>query len=329
MLRATAVAQAQPLLPALLRDTLPVVAATPEGRRALLQLRDGHTVAAAQAMLPLLARSDALELRILHGWLAVAAEDPEAALRELPAGAAEGGDEGHSLAVDLVRAAALAASGRAAEAVPLYRRVVAATPEPDLLRAAAQAAWEGGDAAWCADCLLALRTAGGLSPGEELLLARSLTRARRFAEARAAWDSVLARPEVPPETWEEAGLAAFAEGEATGSAEAWERALRCFETVLAGDPQNARAQFNLGCVLDWSGAVEDAVAAYERALEIRPDHVAAARNLVHALRRLHRPEEAAAVLEELRRQPLAPADAAWVQETLAALTREPRTGEGG
>jgi len=72
--------------------------------------------------------------------------------------------------------------------------------------------------------------------------------------------------------------------------------------TVAKCPQNERAQYNLGCVLQATpGRLDEAVARYEEALRLRPDYAEAHNNLGNALESMGRTPEAIAHLEEALR----------------------------
>lgn len=71
-------------------------------------------------------------------------------------------------------------------------------------------------------------------------------------------------------------------------------AIASYERALEIDPKFLPAMTNLGVELARQGRDEEAVARHRAALEVKPDYAEAHYNLGNALRRLDRPEEAAA-----------------------------------
>jgi tetratricopeptide (TPR) repeat protein len=55
--------------------------------------------------------------------------------------------------------------------------------------------------------------------------------------------------------------------------------LTIWQDTVAKVPHNPRAHYNLGVTLAGRGQVEEAIAQYQKALEIKPDYAAARRNL--------------------------------------------------
>lgn len=107
-----------------------------------------------------------------------------------------------------------------------------------------------------------------------------------------------------------------------------ERALECLRQAVAGNPDDAQLQYNLGNALLAAGRAGEAAASFRRATELRPDHVEALNNLGNALRALGRPE---AALEAYRRglalRPDGPVLQQNLAETLAGLRPEAGVSE--
>ncbi len=76
--------------------------------------------------------------------------------------------------------------------------------------------------------------------------------------------------------------------------ERWEQRLRI-------NPNDARAHYNLGIVLQRAGDTEGAIAHYQQAIRLKPDDDTAFNNLGNALARAGRPEEAIARYEQALR----------------------------
>ncbi len=76
-----------------------------------------------------------------------------------------------------------------------------------------------------------------------------------------------------------------------------EEALACFDKAVALEPDHADALNNRGGALAALGRLHDALASYDRALAVKPDLVAALANRGGLLRELRRPAEALASLD--------------------------------
>ena len=147
------------------------------------------------------------------------------------------------LKAELSKASSLAQSGRFAEAVPLYRSVLARAPaQPEATHFLGVCLVQSG------------------APAEGLpLLERSITLAPRNAMYRLNYGLLLAE---------------------SGQLAAAERELR---TLAEADPGNAPARNFLGMALQRLGRFDEAVAAYEEALRLAPGDAAAMNNLGYCL----------------------------------------------
>ena len=107
----------------------------------------------------------------------------------------------------------------------------------------------------------------------ELAAARALSEARKFPEARAAFEKILAHSPDEPEANCSLALFACDEGD-------WEKALRLAAKALASDPKNPRFQSVWGAangiaalkagVFSKMSYAKKCLAAYERAVELAP-----------------------------------------------------------
>lgn len=77
-----------------------------------------------------------------------------------------------------------------------------------------------------------------------------------------------------------------------------DEAMACYGRAVALDPGAAPIYYNIGHLQQCCGRAEAAVAAYRMAIELRPDYPAAYFNLSHALLDLGRAVEAAAVVDD-------------------------------
>jgi tetratricopeptide (TPR) repeat protein len=73
-----------------------------------------------------------------------------------------------------------------------------------------------------------------------------------------------------------------------------EEAIASYQRALEIDPKKVEAHYNMGNTLDDMGRLEDAIASYSRALEIDPTDAATHNNMGNSLRKLGRFEEAIA-----------------------------------
>ncbi|HWT13997.1 MAG TPA: sulfotransferase [Allosphingosinicella sp.] len=115
----------------------------------------------------------------------------------------------------------------------------------------------------------------------------------RFAEAAAAYESVLAQQPDDWEIWNNLGNSRRSSGDVSGAIAALERAVSI-------RPDVAPMQANLGAALARAGESEAAVRHYRHALALEPKHGAVILDLARLLRHLGRFEEA---LELLRTAP--------------------------
>jgi hypothetical protein len=131
------------------------------------------------------------------------------------------------------------------------------------------------DARRLPEAVAAARAATGLSPADAeawRILGVLLRDAGDMEGSRSALDrSALLEPDDPA-TWMELASTALARQDL-------DSALRAMDEATRLDPANPRAWFNRGYVLGAAGRLGDAAASYARALGLRPDYTAAARNL--------------------------------------------------
>jgi tetratricopeptide (TPR) repeat protein/SAM-dependent methyltransferase len=218
------------------------------------------------------------------------------------------------LKAELKKASSLAQSGRFAEAVPLYRSVLASAPGdpeathflgvclvqsgtpaeglPLLERAIALAPHnamyrlnyglllaESGDLAHAERQFRAL---AGQEPGNapaRNFLGMALQRQGRFDEAVAAYEEALRLAPLDSAAMNNLGYCLLERGAAEAAAQWLRRA-------LAADPRNAMAHTNLGNVLRTQADLGAALESYRRALALAPSSAEAAYNLALTLRDL-------------------------------------------
>jgi tetratricopeptide (TPR) repeat protein len=102
-------------------------------------------------------------------------------------------------------------------------------------------------------------------------------------------------------------------------------ALALWSDTVARCPDNARTHCNLGFALFEAGQLPEAIAHYQRALQLQPDYAEAHNNLGNALAAAGRPAEAAAQFREAQRLGFDPAE---VHFNLAnALAQSGQVGE--
>ncbi len=80
----------------------------------------------------------------------------------------------------------------------------------------------------------------------------------------------------------------------------WDGSLDAYRRVLELDPQNAKAHNNSANVHYRRGEIEEAAAAYEKALKVDSEYVLAAFHLGWMLRQLNRPQKAEEAFERCR-----------------------------
>src|SRR5262245_29148851 len=100
--------------------------------------------------------------------------------------------------------------------------------------------------------------------------ARGLLQQDRAAEAARVMRGYLSRHEGTASDLVQLGVALAQWGEGLA-------AIPPLEQAVAMEPNNAAAHFNLGQVYRQGGRQREALAAFERALQLRPDYPAAAR----------------------------------------------------
>lgn len=76
-------------------------------------------------------------------------------------------------------------------------------------------------------------------------------------------------------------------------------AVERYEAILAADPENALALYNLGQITQQQGVLNEAIELYDRALQSDPELASAAFNRAIALRDLGRVDEAIAGFEAI------------------------------
>jgi protein O-GlcNAc transferase len=129
-----------------------------------------------------------------------------------------------------------------------------------------------------------------MSVPEKMQAAFAHHRAGRFAEARVAYDEVLALAPQHADALHYSGLAAFQSGDV-------DTALERLERAVAAEPQRPRIYSDLGAVLRMKGQVEAARSALERAVAADPGHTQAWHNLGMTYRALGDFARAGACLE--------------------------------
>lgn len=134
-------------------------------------------------------------------------------------------------------------------------------------------------------------------------------------------------PENPPVAAELVSQPAegqFQEGNHLRGRGDWQGAVACYEAALCLRPDHADTHANLGVALAEVGRLDEAIACWRRALGLQPRCSAALVNLGVALTRQGRPDEARACLEEALRVDPQDADAAY---NLGVLHMEQRRRE--
>jgi protein O-GlcNAc transferase len=80
-----------------------------------------------------------------------------------------------------------------------------------------------------------------------------------------------------------------------------DEAIACYEKALQLEPEYAQAYNNMGTALEDQGRSDEAISCYQQALEIKPDYGAAHFNLFHQLRKTHAWQELESVPAKLDR----------------------------
>jgi Flp pilus assembly protein TadD len=195
----------------------------------------------------------------------------------------------NATASDFARAVALFQAGRHADAEPILRAVVAATPQLD-------PAWNllGGVLAALNDASgaeRAYRRAIALKPGAPepyFNLGMTLETLHRADEAIACYRrAVVLRPAFV-EARNSLGNALASVGDSDG-------AIAAYSAVLEHDPGHADANTNIGLELQERGDFAGAEGHYAKALRRRPDHPDALNNLGYLLEERGRRKEAMAL----------------------------------
>ena len=244
-----------------------------------------------------------LGIRCLHGWALALSGELDVARNmatELVAGE-DPAAPGPAYLMGVV----LDEQGREGDAFAWYQKALRAVPsDADLLTRTAQTGSAARAPEFVLDCLEKLDQSGGLPLELEPLRARALSQAGRGEAALLTYDLLLGQLGEKPDFLAEAGLCAFGLGNERNDPSFFDLAADYFSRSVEVDPQNSRASYNLGCALDWGGDSSGAELSYARALEVRPDYLAAAENLSELLLRNDRPGEAREILKEQLRQPL-------------------------
>ena len=135
------------------------------------------------------------------------------------------------------------------------------------------------------------------------------------AAARSAFESaLLAVPGYPPAVLGQASLA-LAEGDAP-------RALGLTDAALAKAPNFADAWIFKGDLMGAQGQTDDALAAYRKALEIRPNNLAAHSRIVTMLLRTEKTEEAGRQLELMKKAAPKDPQTLYLQALLAVQKKD-------
>ena len=111
----------------------------------------------------------------------------------------------------------------------------------------------------------------GISPHDTDRLV-ALINAGRFTEAVEVGEALAFQHPQSVFVQDVLGQAYYAMGQA-------DRAVACFRTALATQPERAEAHFNLAVVLQNMGRDEEAAASYRTAIQYKPDYLAAYNNL--------------------------------------------------
>lgn len=204
----------------------------------------------------------------------------------------------------------LTADGHRRAAIDRLRRTDAVAPgDVDLARALAWLHYEVGDEGEAASWLsrvVADRPQDApawyrLAQCRARRAASLLDRAERVSESQAAVDAFARFTELQPDDadgWRGLGQARFAvlrERQVPFDDAALAPLLAALDRASALAERSPDAEFDRGCVLDAAGRIEDAIAAYERALARDPRHVPSRLNLTADLADVGRVDAACAL----------------------------------
>lgn len=124
---------------------------------------------------------------------------------------------------------------------------------------------------------------------------RSVLLAALVAAAPVAAAELETTPEVNAENRD------YAAGKKAIERKDWAAAAASFRKVVAAEPNNADAYTMLGYALRWQGRIDEAFAAYDRALRINPGHRGALEYLGVAYLKAGQPAKAQEQLGKLER----------------------------
>ena len=113
----------------------------------------------------------------------------------------------------------------------------------------------------------------------------ALHQSGRIAEAKTAYETVLAQTPADANAWHRLGIVHLQLGKPLD-------ALSCIEKALAIDPDRAEAHFDLATVLAMLNRRDEAIPHFEKVLALNPAHAGAHNNLGIVLKALHRHAEA-------------------------------------
>jgi len=219
----------------------------------------------------------------------------------------------------LARALELHRQGRLAEAEPLYRALLDASPgRADVWNLLGVVAAQRGDHV---AALVSIGRALAIVPHDPASLSNrgnALRALGRDAEALASYDAALVGAPSAPELHNNRGTALSALGH---SAEA----LACFERALALRPAYLEASYNRAAALRRCGRRDDALAAYDATLALAPDHLAALGDRGSLRTELGRHADALLDLDQVLAR--RPTDVAALVGRAAALSKLERSAE--
>ncbi|MFZ0498408.1 MAG: tetratricopeptide repeat protein [Steroidobacteraceae bacterium] len=191
----------------------------------------------------------------------------------------------HPAALTLL-GAILAQSGRTAEAVKLFERAVAGTPDDPAAHINHGTSLR--DLGHHVDALHSYERALAIAPNHvEAHYNRGVTlqRLKQHREALESFDRALALKQDHAAAWNERGATLRAIGRL-------DEAVTSYARALAAEPNHADAHNNLGIAQQELRRFEEALASFERVLALRPDSAEALNNRGAALYELERFEQA-------------------------------------
>ena len=183
---------------------------------------------------------------------------------------------------------------------------------PEGFHIAGLIAYQRGDHAGAAELMAGAIAAGSKNPAHHANLGLVLKTCGRFAEAVAAYDTVVDLVPENGNAWNDRGTALAAAGRAQEAAASYRRALEI-------NPLDHRAAVNFGHALLASGQADDALQQFDRALQAQPAFAPALDGRGLALKQLDRLSEAEAAFAKAADIAL---DDAKALTNLAALFEE-------